>query len=951
MFSFNQFSDRPGVKKCPVTDCLSKKAFIFLLGFLLLQPAGCNGSDSEKNKATVAVAASNTASLCSFGDAVETDGYRRLALIVGVGQYKNEAVPDLEGPPNDAKRFYNLLTQKNGYGFPAENVCLLLDEEATTAHFRQAFDKVLVERARENDVAVVFYAGHGSQAPDKNGDEADNFDETIMFHDARTNGIRDMLDDEFNQLLARLNKKTRRITVILDSCNSGTATRGPDASTVKARFFTPMTDEGGAGAAGEGTGEGSEGMTTEALPGLVFLSAATDSNPALEKNGHGIFTDALLRVMMDVGDRPLTYAQVARLTPPLVAAESPQVPYFQGDLTTAVFGNETRTRPVSWEVKKAGPPIEIAGPPLAGLGKGAEFRIYDGAATGAETRDPDKAKAIVVATESTDLNAKVIISAAKPNMPEIKPGDLAVLVRPADAFIKIKVRLRPSREEGGIPDERAKSLKDLIEQNAEAQMLVDLTEGAGDFELSVGADNRLVLKGPENRPRNTYKSDNQVPQSLWQHARQRALLHLRGEGGQDFRDNETLRVSLIPAPAARQNKCSQKGVWQQAEPNSQQVIPLCYAWNVQVTRADKSPIPLLIGALILSTDGSIYALPSDDRKERLQAGESYTFNARGETFLGTPPLDVQDRIIVFGTNEKNPVSWSLFTETAATRGTRGPAPSGLYRALDHYLRPGTRGVGQVDEGGGEEFTWTMSTVTMRVEANPRFLEVPAATQQPIKSREYTIADFDIRPYLPDDENTTLYKVLQKADWLARAAGDDGYGYKQHDWDRPTDDENLRLGIDCSRAIWFAFTRAGLPYNRDNRYLTTAMMVGDDSLMEDEFESCSDDPKLQTGDILVYRDDSRGDGHVVMVIDSEKRIAWGSHGWDGNPTILPVEPDKGVEYQKIMFKPDWERWDRKTMTRKACWRYRTFGEETRSARGLPGLKALENICDASRSCGS
>jgi hypothetical protein len=40
-----------------------------------------------------------------------------------------------------------------------------------------------------------------------------------------------------------------------------------------------------------------------------------------------------------------------------------------------------------------------------------------------------------------------------------------------------------------------------------------------------------------------------------------------------------------------------------------------------------------------------------------------------------------------------------------------------------------------------------------------------------------------------------------------------------------------------------------------------------------------------------------------------------------------------------------------MTRKACWRYRTFGEETRSARGLPGLKALENICDASRSCGS
>jgi uncharacterized caspase-like protein len=937
MLSFKPFAGRSAMMRYRGTEFRNKKVLLFLVTLLLLQAA-------------VSAAASNTGQMCSFGEAVETDGHRRLALIVGVGQYKNEAVPDLDGPPNDAKRFYNLLTDKNGYGFPVENVCLLLNEEASTANFKQAFDKALVERARANDVAVVFFAGHGSQAPDKNGDEADNSDETLMFHDARTNGVLDMLDDEFNQILARLHKKTKRITVILDSCNSGTATRGPEAGTVRARFFKPMTEEIGAGAVGEGNGEGAGGMTTEALPGLVLFSAATDSNPALEKNGRGIFTDALLQVMMGVGERPLTYAQVARLTPPLVSAESPQVPYFHGDLTGAVFGNQTRTRPIAWEVKKVGPPIEIAGPPLAGIGQGAEFRIYDGSATGADTRDPNKAKATVVATESTDLNAKTIISAAKPDMPRIEPGDLSVLVRPADAFITIKVRMRPSREAGGIPDERAKKLRDLIGGDSEAQMLVELTEGPGDFELSVGADKRLVLKGPENRPRNTYQSDSQVPQSLWQHARQRALLHLRGEGGQDFRDNETLLVSLKPAPAAKQNKCSQKGIWEQAEPNSQQVIPLCYAWNVQVTRTDDSPIPLLIGALILSTDGSIYALPRDDRKVRLQAGESYRFNARGETFLGTPPLDVQDRIIVFGTHEKNPVSWSLFTETAATRGTRGPGPSGLHRALDRYLKPGTRGIGQVDEAVVEESTWTMSTVTMRVEANPRFLDAPVTATQPIKMREYTIADFDIRPYLPDDENTALYKVLQKADWLARAAGEDGFGYKQHAWDKPTDEENLRLGIDCSRSIWFAFTRADLPYNQDDRYLTTAMMVSDDTLMADEFDSCSDDPNLQIGDILVYRDDTRGDGHVVMVIDPEKRIGWGSHGWDGNPRILPVEPDKGVEYQKIKFKSDWERWDRKTMTKKACWRYRAFVEETQSARGLPGLKALENICVASRNCG-
>jgi hypothetical protein len=40
----------------------------------------------------------------------ETNGQRRLALIVGVGQYKNSRVPDLADSPDDAARCYALLT-------------------------------------------------------------------------------------------------------------------------------------------------------------------------------------------------------------------------------------------------------------------------------------------------------------------------------------------------------------------------------------------------------------------------------------------------------------------------------------------------------------------------------------------------------------------------------------------------------------------------------------------------------------------------------------------------------------------------------------------------------------------------------------------------------------------------------------------------------------------------
>ena len=254
----------------------------------------------------------------------ETDGRRRLALIIGVGEYRHDAVPDLPGPPNDARRIYRLLTDPNGYGFPEANVCLLLDEQATTANFKQAFEQALVSRARPGDVAVFYFAGHGSQAKDKNGDEPDAWDETLMLHDARTDAASDLLDDELNGLIAQLHRKTRDITVIMDSCNSGTATRAPARSTVMARFVAPV--EGDAvpePAMTDGEGDGAASWVPAAFPGLAALTAASDSSSALEKSGRGVFTDALLSVLSQVGERPLTLAQVARQAPPLVAAESP----------------------------------------------------------------------------------------------------------------------------------------------------------------------------------------------------------------------------------------------------------------------------------------------------------------------------------------------------------------------------------------------------------------------------------------------------------------------------------------------------------------------------------------------------------------------------------------------------------------------------------------------------
>jgi uncharacterized caspase-like protein len=870
-----------------------------------------------------------------WGEAlVEIDGRRQLAVVVGVGQYKNSEIPDLEGPPNDARRMYDVLTGAS-YGFPKANMCLLLDADASRAGFERAFDG-LIERAHPDDAVVFYFAGHGSQAKDQDGDEPDEHDETLILHDSRTGDVHDLRDDELNGMLGRLASRTRNVLIILDSCNSGTATRGD--SGLVARFFKPepaadIPDT-------QGTGDGSKGYAAAELAGIVTLTAASDGTPALEKDGSGIFTDALIRVLSRGGAQPLTYAQIARQVPPLVAAESYQVPYFQGDLQRSVFGRRSGARAAGWEVVAVDPVLKLSGAPLPGMGIGAELRVYHGSASAGDTTDPAKALATVTVRAHSGVNAEARITAPGHDARAIEPGDLAVLVRPADAFIRLSVSLRAASDGAGIPAARAQALRRSIAPSSEAAALIGVVDRGGEFELSVDSRGKLVLRGPENRIRNTFQSDDSVAEALWHHARQRALLQLRGEGGEDFADDETLEARLVPA--RRQPSCAD-GEWVQAAPGEEQVVPLCHRWNVQVRLAQGTSMPLLIGALVLSSDGSVYGLPRDQRTVLLRPGETVTFDGPGETFVGSPPLDTQDHVLVFGTQERNPVAWHLLTQTTTTRGP--PTGSGLNAALDRYLRPGTRGSAPVADTQ-DETTWTMSSLTTRVEANSRFLDAPSG-ERTVSKREYTIPTFDVRPYLPDDASTALHKVLQKANWLATASRTDSFSYKQHPWSGDTDEQNLRTGIDCSRAIWFAFTRAGVPFNRGARYLTTAEMVSANSRMAEQFDRCPAEGELQLGDVLVYRSDERGDGHVVMVIDPQKRIAWGSHGWDGAPrdAPLPIEPDTGVEYQRIKYKQDWRRWDRGDMQMKSCWRHRQFEEQRERGAGVPGVGALSPACDS------
>ena len=149
----------------------------------------------------------------------------RWALLVGVSDYINfgpEIGGDLPGARNDALAMRDVLVAR--YGFEESNIHLVLDKDATRARLESELKTWLPSVVKPGDLVVVFFAGHGSQMWDTNGDEEDGLDETFCPTDViKGNTDRDISDDQFNAMLNAI--PTDNIVVTMDNCHAGSGTR------------------------------------------------------------------------------------------------------------------------------------------------------------------------------------------------------------------------------------------------------------------------------------------------------------------------------------------------------------------------------------------------------------------------------------------------------------------------------------------------------------------------------------------------------------------------------------------------------------------------------------------------------------------------------------------------------------------------------------------------------
>ena len=146
------------------------------------------------------------------------------ALLIGIEKYAHVS-PPLTGPVNDVRNIKKLALDLLGY--KKSQITTLLNKQATKHNILESIKNKLIAETNAGDQVLFYFSGHGYQIKDTDNDEKDHLDETLVSYDAafKKDELVDMVtDDDLRDLFDQITD--RKVTIIVDSCHSGSITRG-----------------------------------------------------------------------------------------------------------------------------------------------------------------------------------------------------------------------------------------------------------------------------------------------------------------------------------------------------------------------------------------------------------------------------------------------------------------------------------------------------------------------------------------------------------------------------------------------------------------------------------------------------------------------------------------------------------------------------------------------------
>jgi hypothetical protein len=226
-------------------------------------------------------------------------------------------------------------------------------------------------RAGDQDVALFYFCGHGSQAPAPPQlwpTAPSRLMETLVCHDSRRGGV-DLVDKELAWLIAAVARAGAHLVVVLDCCHAGSGTRGslpvkgsrrlpPNFQQRPAESFLAPLDELAAVTRTVGGAEGSSGWALGGSGRHVLLAACRQEEEAreviLDGKPCGVFSHCLGAALRQAS-APLTYrdllAQAAAGVRSRVSLQSPQLEVTHpADLHAVFLDGSLRARPAYFTV-------------------------------------------------------------------------------------------------------------------------------------------------------------------------------------------------------------------------------------------------------------------------------------------------------------------------------------------------------------------------------------------------------------------------------------------------------------------------------------------------------------------------------------------------------------------------------------------------------------------------
>ena len=597
----------------------------------------------------------------------------KYGLIIAIGEYPAKTGWSSISSVNDVPLIKQSLLNQN---FKESNITTLINEQATKKGILDAIHAVKA-KLKEGDILVIHYSGHGQQIFDDNGDEIDSKDESIVPYDAfvrythNYKGENHLRDDELANIIASVRNllgKDGQFLFLLDSCHSGSATRGGKTRGGEATFapdnWKPSKNENPNGS------DMVEAVTlnTENTAPFVMISGASANELNYEYEGFGSLSFAYSKAMNELGS-DFTYRQLfSKIAAKMNVISPKQNPTIEGDIDYKLFKGEYVTQQKYYPLKKIlrSDVIKIQAGKLQGLFKETTVNILP-AGTIKVTPEAILAKGTVVLANYNQSNIKLDTPLKTDNsqdywvfIDEKSYGDIALKV-----FLDNNTITSQTFKNEISSFLETNKLGEVVESSINSSVIISKTEN--NYTLNATNDWVEFSKNDASRGDNTIT---EIKQQLFNYS-QGAYLKALALG------NKKYEFSFRLLPIEYDVATEEYGKIQEPElllkNNIFTVKPGVDNAVIEVT--NHSTIPVYFSIIEINSKGEIATfMPNDNctlnNNERLiPAGETMVF--KDCLFSFGPPYE---KLMLKGFASNTPINFESTVKTrgAGTRGSLNP---------------------------------------------------------------------------------------------------------------------------------------------------------------------------------------------------------------------------------------------------------------------------------------